>query len=73
MSNEIQANKMIFKVLTKTVEQYLKFGSKLTERKEFDVNVLLDLQLWTNFRNCSRTFCFTLKIFLREEIGLGWG
>lgn len=45
MSNEIQANKMIFKVLTKTVEQYLKFGSKLKERKEFNVNALLDLQL----------------------------
>lgn len=45
MSNEIQANKMIFKVLTKAVEQYLKFGSKLKERKEFNVNALLDLQL----------------------------
>ena len=63
---------MFFKVLRKTVEQYLKFGSKLTERKEIDVNGFWDLQLWTNFSNCSRVFCFTLKIFLHEVIGIGW-
>ena len=63
---------MIFKVLRKTVEQYLKFESKLADRREIDDNGFSDLQLWTNFRNCSRVFCFTLKIFLHKEIGIGW-